>query len=181
MNINLKICTEEELWKFIASELSKNDIDVVLVGGAVVSIYSERAYKSGDLDFVLYDFSRVKLKQVLEELGFTQDGGRHFKHPDCKHLYLEFSSFPASIGNDYDISPDEVSVEGTIIKIFSPTDCVRDRLASYAFFNARECLDQAVLVANKHAINFEKVKAWCESENIVEKYEDFLKEVSHNG
>jgi hypothetical protein len=43
MSIDYKKCTEEELWKYVATELSKNDVDVILVGGAVVSIYSKGA------------------------------------------------------------------------------------------------------------------------------------------
>lgn len=65
MKIDFKNCSEEELWKYIATELSKNDVDVILVGGAVVSIYSEGAYRSGNPDFVLNDFSRQKLDEVL--------------------------------------------------------------------------------------------------------------------
>jgi hypothetical protein len=173
MKINLKTCSEEELWKYIGTELARNEIDVILVGGAVVSIYSEGAYQSGDLDFVINDFSRVKLREVLSNLGFHQ-GGRHFKHPDCKHLYLEFATFPASIGDDYNITPAEVKHDGQLIKIFSPTDCVRDRLASFAYFNARECLDQAIMVAKKHPVNFEKIKKWCEEERILNEFDTFL-------
>lgn len=176
MKIDLKTCTEEDLWKYIASELARHEVDVILVGGAVVSIYSEGAYRSGDLDFVLNDFSRDKLNKVLTSLDFHQKG-RHYRHKDCSHLFIEFATFPASIGEDYDITPDEVKNEGQIIKIFSPTDCVRDRLASYAFFKARECLDQAVLVAKKHAVNFEKIKKWCVAERIEKEYDDFLIEL----
>ncbi len=32
---------------------NKGGIDTILVGGAVVSIYTEGAYRSGDLDFIL--------------------------------------------------------------------------------------------------------------------------------
>lgn len=53
MKINLKTCTEEELWKYIAVHLKSKGIDTILVGGAVVSIYSKGLYRSGDLDFVL--------------------------------------------------------------------------------------------------------------------------------
>lgn len=38
--INLANCSIEELWKYVATELAKNDVDVILVGGAVVSIYT---------------------------------------------------------------------------------------------------------------------------------------------
>ena len=173
MNIDLKTCSEEVLWKYIATELSKNDVDVILVGGAVVSIYSEGAYRSGDLDFVLNDFSRQKLDEVLASLGFKKSG-RFYKHPECKHLYLEFMTFPASIGEDYQIIPREVEIEGKIIKIYSPTDCVRDRLAGFMYFKSRDNFDQAVLVAKKHSINLEKVKIWCESENQQKVFEEFL-------
>jgi hypothetical protein len=173
LNIDFKTCSEEDLWKYIATELSKNEVDVILVGGAVVSIYSEGAYRSGDLDFVLNDFSRQKLDEVLTNLGFKKSG-RLYKHPECKHLFLEFMSFPASIGEDHQIIPHEVEVEGKIIKIYSPTDCVRDRLAGFMYFKSRDNFDQAVLVAKKHSINLEKVKKWCESENNQKVFEEFL-------
>lgn len=53
MKIDFKTCSEEELWKYVASHLKKHNVDTILVGGAVVSIYSEGAYESGDLDLVL--------------------------------------------------------------------------------------------------------------------------------
>ena len=53
MSIDLKKCSEEDLWKYVAVHLKKKGIDTILVGGAVVSIYSHGVYKSGDLDFVL--------------------------------------------------------------------------------------------------------------------------------
>ena len=45
MNIDLKKCQEEELWKYVAVHLKKHNIDTILVCGAVVSIYSEGAYE----------------------------------------------------------------------------------------------------------------------------------------
>ncbi len=178
MSFNYHSCTEEELWKYVASELEKSGVDVVLVGGAVVSVYTEGAYKSGDLDFVLNDFSRVKLNEVMAGLGFSQRG-RYYRHPDCKHLFIEFSSFPVGIGDDYKIEPREVEHKGHTLKIFSPTDCVRDRIASYAYFQARECLDQAVMVAKRHPVNFNRIKIWCEKERIIDKYDDFIRELKN--
>jgi hypothetical protein len=51
MKINFKTCTEEDLWKYVATHLKSKGIDTILVGGAVVSIYSAGAYKSGDFRF----------------------------------------------------------------------------------------------------------------------------------
>lgn len=41
---------EEGLWKFVGWHLANKGIQSVLVGGAVVSIYSRGAYRSGDID-----------------------------------------------------------------------------------------------------------------------------------
>lgn len=80
INFNFKTCTIEDLWKLVATELAKNDVDVVLVGGAVVSIYTEGAYVSGVLDFVLNEYTRDTLNRVLKDLGFVQKN-RHYIHP----------------------------------------------------------------------------------------------------
>ncbi len=174
MKINFKTCSEEELWKFVATHLKTKGIDTVLVGGAVVSIYSEGAYQSGDLDFILTSMFVKNLPEAMNELGFLKMGGRHFVHPECKHLHIEFPGSFLEIGEDNNITPDEVSCEGQKIKILSPTDCVKDRLASYIHFRARECLDQAVLVAKKHPVQLESVKKWCKNEGASGAYVDFI-------
>ncbi len=66
-----KDCTEEELWKYVAHHLEQSGIESVLVGGAVVAIYTEGLYQSGDLDIVPDEFQRSKIVSVLEEIGFA--------------------------------------------------------------------------------------------------------------
>lgn len=166
-------CTEEQLWKYVASHLAINGIDTILVGGAVVAVYTEGVYKSGDLDFVLLNYLQKKLPEVMKEIGFEVSESRHYSHPLCKHLIVEFASGPAGIGEDLNIIPSEVSIEGTKIKIYSPTDCIRDRLASYIHFNALECLDQAVLVAQRHRFDRKKVKEWCTKEGAPKAFKEF--------
>ncbi|WP_411824642.1 hypothetical protein [Leptospira sp. 'Mane'] len=155
---------EEDLWKFVGWHLANKGIQSVLVGGAVVAIYSKGAYRSGDLDLVEPLLSRAAdIKAVMESIGFNKVN-RHYVHPKCKHLYIEFVSAPVSIGDDYKIVPDEKEFKGKILKILSPTDCIKDRLASYLHFKARECLDQAVLVAKTQKFDLEKVREWCLNE-----------------
>ena len=155
---------EEGLWKFVGWHLANKGIQSVLVGGAVVAIYSKGAYRSGDLDLVEPLLSRAAdIKSAMESIGFHKVN-RHYVHPKCKHLYIEFVSAPVSIGDDYKIIPDEKEFQGKILKILSPTDCITDRLASYLHFNARECLDQALLVAKTQKFNLEKVREWCLNE-----------------
>lgn len=172
MQIDFESCSEEELWKYVAAHLKSRDIDTVLVGGAVVSIYTEGAYESGDLDLILTNFFVKNLPEVMAEIGFKRKG-RHYVHPECSHLYIEFPKGPLEIGDDMSVTPEEVSVDGTKIKILSPTDCVKDRLATYIHFKDRVGMEQAVLVAKKHPVNFENIRNWCRKENAEQVYMEF--------
>lgn len=97
-------CTEEELWEYVAWHLSRRGIYSILVGGAVVAIYSDGLYRSGDLDLITYESTYAELENALNEIGF-QKKGMHFCHPKCKHLYIQALSGPPGIGNDIDIIP----------------------------------------------------------------------------
>lgn len=85
---NWESCTEEELWKYVGYFFAENNLDMVLVGGAVVSIYSKGAYQSGDLDFVSKSYTNKKVLKVLTELGFEKKG-RVFVNEKCKHLFID--------------------------------------------------------------------------------------------
>lgn len=178
MAIDLRTCSEKDLWEFVAVHLKKRGIDTILVGGAVVSIYSKGAYHSGDLDFVKASLFVTKLEESMYEIGFKKHG-RHYIHPECKHIFVEFPGGPPlGIGEDNTIVPDSVDVDGTIIKILSPTDCVKDRLASYIHFKASEGLDQAVLVANCQDVNFSNIKKWCKAEGAEWAFDHFKQKLS---
>lgn len=168
--------TEEEVWKFVAWHLAKNGVDTILVGGAVAAIYSEGAYKSGDLDFVLKTYAADTIPKIMESIGFKLSAGRHYIHPKCEK-FVEFMFGPAGIGDDVKIKPDEVKIKGQTLYIYSPTDCIRDRLASYIHFKARECLDQAALVAERFPFNRNKVRDWCISEGAPEAYDALVRKL----
>lgn len=175
MKIDFKTCTEEELWKYVAAHLKSRNIDSVLVGGAVVSIYTEGAYESGDLDLILTDYFVKNLPEAMKEIGFEKKKTRHYVHPECSHLYIEFPKGPLEIGDDFSIKPDEVEVDGKKIKILSPTDCVKDRLATYIYFKDRVGMEQALMVARKHPVNLESIQRWCKKENSESTFEEFQK------
>ena len=87
---------------------------------------------------------------------------------------------PVAIGDDYRISPNEIEINNKVIKILSPTDCIKDRLASYIHFQARECLDQAILVAERHPFNKKEVLKWCRNENANDQYMEFIEKVENS-
>jgi len=164
MNIDLETCTIEELWQFVASHLEKRGIGVVLVGGAVVSVYSAGAYLSGDLDFVKETLVVYQdVEAAMAEIGF-QKQGRHYVHPECSHLFVDFVSGPLGIGEDTRIVPQEVDVDGVTIKLLSPTDCVRDRLAGFIHYGTRDHMDQAVLVATSRPVDWDVIEKWASRE-----------------
>jgi hypothetical protein len=46
------------------------------------------------------------------------------------------------------------------VRIISPTDCVKDRLTWYYHSNDTQCLQQAILVANAHAVDLAEIERW---------------------
>jgi hypothetical protein len=171
-----KTATEKEVWEYVAWHLAKNGIQTLLVGGAVVAIYSEGAYQSGDLDLIQLNYHDKVIPKVMESINFKKSRGRHYIHAKSQ-IFVEFCSGPPGIGDDVKIKPDSKVVDGQILFLYSPTDCIRDRLASYIHFKARECLDQAVLVANKFPFNRKKVKEWCVQEGAAQAYDDLIKKL----
>jgi len=176
-----KTCTEEELWKFVAWNLEKHGIRSVLVGGAVVSIYTEGLYRSGDLDLVLEEADQMKLDTTLKKLGFQPSKSRYYKHPECRHLFLEFPRGPVEIGDEYPIVAEEIEVEGQVIRLLSPTDSVKDRLAGYIHWQSRANFDQALLICQRQPkrVNMKAVKKWCQNEGGIEAYIELEKKL-HN-
>lgn len=181
MEIDFKKCSVEELWKYVSVNLEKRGFDIVLVGGAVVSIYSKGMYVSGDLDFVVRSFNKKELPKALSEIGFIKTPQRYFKHPDCDHLYLEFPSGPIEIADNYDIEPIEIPIGKQKIKILSPTDCVLDRLEQFFIceygkpHGERKLLEQAVLVASQQSIDLLKVQSYCHKNEMNEVFEEIRK------
>ena len=57
--------------------------------------------------------------------------------------------------------------------LLTPTDCIKDRLASFFYWNDRQALEQALLVAKNHPIHLEDLKRWAKEE----KLEDFLSKI----
>ena len=112
------------------------------------------------------------LPAAMASLGFRRSG-RHYRHPECRHLFVEFPPGPLALGEDTRIKPLERDLGGVVMKILSPTDCIRDRLASYIHFKSRDSLEQALLVGRAQPFDLHKVKSWCESEGSPETFVEF--------
>ena len=62
-----------------------------------------------------------------------------------------------------------------------PTDCIKDRLAAYFFWNDQQSLDQAVMVEKSNKIHLSEIKEWVEKQGEIEKYKVFKKKCREEG
>lgn len=65
------------------------------------------------------------------------------------------------------------------LDFISPADSqklaeIMDRLAGFYHWSDRQNLDQAVMVAKRHQIDFKKVQSWSHKEGHLQKYQEFL-------
>lgn len=148
-------------------------IQATLVGGAVVSIYTDNEYASMDLDFISAA-DHKKIVQVMESLGFERKG-KNFFYPKT-NFSVEFPSGPIWIGDRVPVKPEgKIDVGGTQVTLLSPTQSTMDRLAWFYFNNDRQCLDQAVMIALKQPVSLREVERWSQEEQQMDKYEVFIK------
>jgi hypothetical protein len=156
-----------ELAAHISSHLRQRGIDVVLTGGACVTIYSGDKYVSKDLDFIETRFARAKdIRNAMAEIGFTPEH-RHFKHSEIDYL-VEFPTGPLSVGKEPVGLIDEIEFSTGVLRILSPTDCVKDRLAAYYHWKDLQSLEQALLVAQSRDVDLREIARWSTAEGMAD-------------
>jgi hypothetical protein len=164
--------SQAELAAFIQTALQKEGITVVLSGGSAVSFYSSDKYVSKDLDLVNAGFARrSKIKAVMEKIGFKEKG-RFFITPETQ-FFVEFPDGPLSVGEEPVKEISEYELSTGILRVVSPTDCVKDRLCAFYFWNDRQGLAQAVLVAKSQNVDLREIKRWSKAEGKEREYDLF--------
>ena len=111
----------------------------------------------------------------MTEAGFQRTKSRYFKHPQCSHLLIEFPPGPVELGEQYPVIPDEVEFAGYKLKLLSPTDSIKDRLAGYIHWGTRDLFDQALLVYRnqKCRIHLQEIEKWCHGEGGSAQFTEF--------
>lgn len=137
-------------------------------------------YASYDLDFVLRSaVPRRQIKQTMVELGFREDG-RHFRHPDNPYI-IEFLLPPLSVGEEPVREIREIRRKKMNLRLLSPTDCVKDRLASFYHWDDKPSLSQAVLVCKDNDVDLREVRRWSIHEGMKDKFRDFQRALRTSG
>ncbi|WP_413560776.1 hypothetical protein [Bdellovibrio sp. HCB209] len=171
-----KAMSRKQFAAAVVQQLEKYGISCVLVGGACVSIYTEERHASHDLDFIS-PYSHEAIAKALAEIGFEREG-RYFNHSNSE-LYVEFPSGPVAIGEQIPVKAEgQLKVGKTTVTMFSPTQCVMDRLAAWFHWNDRRSLIHALWVCEKHPVSLDKIKRWAKKEGQSEKLDQFILEYS---
>lgn len=155
----------------VGSILKDAEIDVVLTGGAVVSIYSNGKYVSKDVDF-LSATDHQEIKKAMINAGF-ESSGKDFFHENTD-FSVEFPGSELIIGDEPMKAEGEITSGKFKLKLLSPTQCVMDRLAAFYHWKDRQSLEQAVLVAENHPVKLAKIKKWSEKEGMIDRYGIFI-------
>ncbi|MBN2823467.1 MAG: acetate--CoA ligase family protein [Coriobacteriia bacterium] len=154
-----------ELATLVSEALEAANVTSTLSGGAAVSIYTLNEYESHDLDFITSERNST-IAQVLAPLGFQcQPGTREFTHPDTDY-FVEFPPGPLGLGETTIDHEDAVVIQTGYgrLRILTPTQSVMDRLAGYVAWGDNQALDQAVMIARHHELDWGDLALWAERE-----------------
>ncbi len=156
----------------VGDALRRAGITAVLTGGACASFHSHGAHHSIDLDFILAgDVTRSQLDDAMGRLGFKRHRDRyvHPEHP----FFVEFPRGPLAIGDDVGIRPVMKRSGQRMVRMLSPTDSCRDRLAAFYHWNDRQSLAAAVQIALRNRVAMQRIRHWSDREGMIDKFEEF--------
>ena len=175
--------TVEEVAAIVSDALHNAGITATLSGGSAVTIYSNNAYQSRDLDFVT-SVMNADLKPVLERLGFEHTGVprlSQFSHPKVV-WYVEFPPSPLTFGH-LQVNPEDCAIiEFPVgnLRIITPTQSVMDRLAAAYAWKDAQSRDQAIMVAANQQIDWDALQSWFanegESDEEFRRFKDSVRE-----
>ncbi len=166
--------TLAEIALIVCSALNEAGITAVLTGGSAATYYAPDAYQSHDLDFIITLKGAALGAPVLASLGFVETN-QFYRHPATRFT-LDFPAGPLAVGDD-DISVWRTERVGQqLLHVLTPTDCCRDRLASFLFWDDFSGLEQALAVARARRadVDLQSIEAWCRREQQLEKFELFV-------
>src|SRR5687767_9471916 len=168
----VKNMSQAELAAKIQDSLQEEGINVVLSGGSAAAFYSSNKYVSKDLDLINTNFARRReIRSVMERLGFREQG-RYFIHSDTEY-YVEFPDGPLSVGEEPVKEINEFELSTGTLRVISVTDCVKDRLCAYYFWNDQQGLAQALLVSRSQDVDIREIKRWSRAEGKEREFEVF--------
>lgn len=147
----------------VCTALAQRGFVAVLTGGSAATVYAPEAYVSRDLDFVL-TLKGTDGEEALRSLGFARAGNfyRHAQTP----FTLDFPKGPLAVGEEVITQWSTQRRGEKVLHVLKPQDSVRDRLASWLFWNDLNGLEQALAVhlARETEVSLDALRAWADRE-----------------
>lgn len=169
---SIKDMSMEELAGYVCSQLEKEGIKTVLSGGSCVEIYSQGKYTSDDIDLIdRFNGGHTKIKNVMVQLGFKEHN-RYFVHEYTRY-FIEFPRGPLGVGDAPITEIASRENETGILRLLTPNDCIKDRLAAYYHWDDPQSLEQAIWVAQQNKFDIDSIKEWSMNEKELDKFEIF--------
>lgn len=155
----------------VCTALHRHGITAVLTGGSAATFYAPDAYQSRDLDFVITAWVPDG-ELALIAAGFRRERDCYV-HPASPYP-VEFPRGPLAVADDLITAWNTVHREQELVHVLTPTDCVRDRLAAFLFWNDWSGLEQALAVAGARTdVDHATVEEWCRRTGHAAKWEVF--------
>jgi hypothetical protein len=108
----------------------------------------------------------------MKSLGFTREG-RHFTHSETE-FSVEFPPSPVMLGSQMSKEEFYLEREKKRLRILSPTESVMDRLAGFFAWRDRQNFKQALMIAEQHDVNLNKIARWAKAEGFEEEHKIFV-------
>jgi len=162
----------EELAGLVCETLANAGITTTLTGGACVAIWSEGKYVSRDLDFIEEGpVPRRQVKDALTMIGFKEKN-RYFIHPETEYC-VEFPTGPLTVGDERVYEVETRDTGAGRLRLLTPTDCVKDRLAAFFHWSDMMAFEQALFVAREQPIDIADLRRWAKAEGEADKLATF--------
>src|SRR5690606_15564545 len=123
-NTNFKNVPITELASIVAAHLKQWRIEVVLVGGLAVEIYTENLYLTKDIDMVNTNYQTPsRLQKAMRELGFHKQGRIYVN--ETTDISVEFPSGPLAVGDELIKQTVLIQLANGVIPVLSVNDVVK--------------------------------------------------------
>jgi len=155
--------TLAEVAALVQDALRREGVETVLSGGSCVTVWSDNAYRSDDIDLIPEGLpKRSVIRKVMKQLGFMEKN-RYYVHPDTA-FWVEYPPGPVAVGEEAPRQIDQRQESTGCLRLLSSTDCVKDRLTWWLHNGDRQCFEQAILVARRHAVDLDDLRRWAAGE-----------------
>jgi excisionase family DNA binding protein len=165
--VSVKLKTELKL-EFLAklnSELEKQNLKIILVGGQAVEFYTGGGYTTGDIDVICSNPD--SLGKMLIKMGFSKEG--RFWINNEQDLFIECPS------DHFNGKTIKVNMQSGPLYISSPEDMIVDRLCAAKFWKSDDDLRWAkeILIIQEDLIDESYLIKRAKAEQV----HDFLEKI----